>query len=84
MIMVLCMNLNGIDEDPEYEQQILERELNMAKIEMSFANEAVILTYCKVLKQYQELDDRVFYQIANMFHRIFVKCRMEGYFYKVV
>lgn len=49
----------------------------------AYACESVVDTYCDLLCHFDLLDAQHVHCITTMLHRIFVKCKMEAFFYKV-
>ncbi|TPX32580.1 hypothetical protein SmJEL517_g04318 [Synchytrium microbalum] len=77
-------NMNYEEDDAEIRKaRFAEREMKFLDIERDFTSDNVVLNYCALLSHYQTCDDRFLLFIATMFHRIFVKCKMEAYFYRL-
>ncbi|KAJ3350857.1 Topoisomerase 1-associated factor 1 [Entophlyctis luteolus] len=71
-------------EDPEQvKQKCVEHEFHFEKIENDFAHEAVVMTYSELLKRYRELEPKYLHYATTLFHRIFVKAKMEPLLYKL-
>ena len=82
---------DDLSED-EYEQQhkktdpteeTIDREFRLETYEMSFASEAILHSYCILLKDFRSNEITLNHCIAKMFHRLFINCKLEALFYKL-
>ncbi|KAI8608833.1 timeless protein-domain-containing protein [Chytriomyces sp. MP71] len=71
------------EDDATVERKCVEHEFRFEKIEMDFAYENVVLTYYELLKHYKDLEPRYLHYATTIFHRIFVKCKMEPLLYRL-
>ncbi|KAJ3215182.1 Topoisomerase 1-associated factor 1 [Dinochytrium kinnereticum] len=73
-----------LSEDEEHRtDEYVEHEFRFEKIELEFASESVVDTYCELLSQFEMLEDKYFQMITVMFHRIFVKLDLQAFFYRL-
>jgi hypothetical protein len=64
-------------------EQTVDREFRLETYEMSFASEAILHSYCILLKDFRSNEVILNHCIAKMFHRIFINCKLEALFYKL-
>lgn len=72
-------NVEDVRRGPKY----IEKELKLEQMEAAYACESVVDTYCDLLRHFTLLDSQHIHYITTMMHRIFVKCKMEAFFYKL-
>ncbi|KAJ3209527.1 Topoisomerase 1-associated factor 1 [Clydaea vesicula] len=72
-----------IEPSVETKSLFIEKEIKLEQIERGFAQEYLIDLYCHLLKNYENLTEIPMRCITAMFHRIFVKSKMEALFYKL-
>ncbi|KAI9344804.1 timeless protein-domain-containing protein [Zopfochytrium polystomum] len=71
------------DENEKPVETTVEREFRFEKIEMDFAYESVVRTYCDLLSRFETIEPKYVHYITVMLHRICVKSKMESLCYKV-
>ncbi|KAJ3058225.1 Topoisomerase 1-associated factor 1, partial [Podochytrium sp. JEL0797] len=64
-------------------RQTVEHEFQFSKIEMDFAYETVVTTYCALLDGYRDLEPKFLHYATTMLWRVFVKCKMEPLLYRL-
>ncbi|KXS15619.1 timeless-domain-containing protein [Gonapodya prolifera JEL478] len=81
-------DIGDLDEDSDSDQenstnQYVEHEFHFEKLEVKFASQAVIDTYCYLLQDYTRLTPDQLHMITKMFHRVAVRRRYSGLFFHV-